>query len=327
MIKKLIVTLILIGLVAMAFAQQNENIIKTKYKQKSAAKAMMLSAIFPGAGQFYSNKKSITTYIFPVVEAGLWYGYLKYRKKGINIEKDYEHYATDEVIGHYDSDSPAIVGVAANEGDYYKEGDPIYRYERWRQYVAQENLKQNANNPFYDSHFRLDGINDDGTIDNNKNTQHFYEDIGKYDKYLFGWYDWFSIYGDYRDDFTDYNFHWILQDDGEGNKWHGNNLPDSLSSYYLDDPTTYDAKNGIYSAMRDKYIQMRIDAEDQFRVSRTFSYGIIFNHIFAAIDAIRVTKQTNIKYLSRNNSFKVKFVPVLTETGVSPSIVMTKRFF
>ncbi len=309
------------------FAQEKSEIIKTKYTQKSAARAMMLSAIFPGAGQFYSDKKSITTYIFPVLEAGLWYGYLKYRKKGQDIEKDYEYYANKEVIGHYDSDSPAIVGVAANEGEFYHEGDPIYRYERWRQYVAQENLKQNANNPFYDTHFRLDGIGSDGQLDNSMNTQHFYEDIGKYNKYLFGWYDWFMIYGDYRDDFTDYNFHWVLQDNGQGNMWNGNTSPNDSISYYINEKDTYDARNGIYSGMRNKYIQMRIDAEDQFKVSRAFSYGIIFNHIFAAIDAVRVTKKANIKYLSQNNSIKVKFMPLLTEDGITPTVSLTKRFF
>ena len=40
------------------------------------------------------------------------------------------------------------------------------------------------NSSFYDEHFRLDDTN----------TQHFYEDIGKYPRYVFGWTDWFQIY-------------------------------------------------------------------------------------------------------------------------------------
>ncbi len=327
MIRKLILVVVLTSLVGIMFAQTKDNFIKTEYKQKSAAKAMMMSAIFPGAGQFYSNKMSITAYIFPVIEAGMWYGYLKYRKKGKDIEKDYEYYATDEVIGHYDSDSPAILGVAANEGDYYHEGDPIYRYERWRQYVAQENFKTNAQNPFYDNHFRLDGIGDDGQLTEN-NSQHFYEDIAKYDKYLFGWFDWFTIYGEYQEDWTDYNFHWIFQEDvtGEGNKWYGNTAYNDTISYYLQDQANYDAKNGMYSTMRAKYIVMRQDAEDNFKKSRLFSYGIIFNHIFSVIDAVRVTKQTNIKYLSENK-VKLGISPVLTENGITPYISISKRFY
>ena len=320
--------MILLSLVGVVFAQAKDEIIKTEYKQKSAAKAMMLSAIFPGAGQFYANKKSITSYIFPVLEIGLWYGYFKYYNKGSDIEKDYEKYATKEVIGYYETDSPVISGIAdGNEGRFYHAGDPIYRYERWRQYVAQENLKQNANDPFYgDNFFTLDGIGSDGQLEEN-NTQHFYEDIGKYNKYLFGWYDWFTIYGEYIDNFSDYNFHWVIQEDinSGGNRWQGNTVYNDTISYYVQDKEMYDAKNGMYSTMRAKYIRMRIDAEDQYKVARMFSYGIIFNHILSIADAIRVTKKANIQYLSKNN-WKFNISPIFTQSGVYPYFSLTKRF-
>ena len=87
MIKKIILTVLLVSMVAILFAQaKQDDIIKTNYKQKSAKMAMMLSAVFPGAGQFYANKKSVTAYIFPAIEVGLWYGYLHYRNKGNQIE-------------------------------------------------------------------------------------------------------------------------------------------------------------------------------------------------------------------------------------------------
>jgi len=221
----------------------------------------------------------------------------------------------------------AVLDVITNEEheDYSNTGFNVgtirFKYVGWGGHL------DSADNSFYDTHFRLDGIGEDGQLDNTKNTQHFYEDIGKYNKYLFGWYDWFSIYGHYESDFSDYNFNWILQDDGQGNIWHGNQSPNDSLSYYLDEESKYESKNGIYSGMRAKYIQMRIDAEDEFKVSRTFSYGIIFNHILASIDAVRVTKKANIRYLSNNNSIKIRFVPQLTESGITPSIVIAKRFF
>ena len=331
MIKKIIVTLLLVSMTAIIFAESTDSdFVKTNYKQKSAAKALMFSAIFPGAGQFYASPKSITAYIFPVLEVGLWAGYFSYKKKGDDIEKDYQYYANGEVIGTYTEDCPFD---DPDGNPYYSAGDPIHRYERWRQYKAQENLRDNANNPFYDTHFRLDGIGEDGTITQN-NTQHFYEDIGKYNKYLFGWEDWFAIYGEYSSEFNSYNFHWIFENEnGTGKaKWVGNNVGDSLEvynpdgyDYYMQDKMKYDANNGVYSTMRAKYVQMRKDAEVDYSKARVFSYGILFNHILSAVDAVRVTKKVNIKYLSKNN-IKIKLAPVFTGNEISPALIVSKRF-
>ena len=90
MLRKALICLLLISLAGIAVAQELSNdVIDVKYEKKSTKMAMALSAIFPGAGQAYANPKSITTYIFPLLEAGLWYGYFHYNKQGDDATKDY----------------------------------------------------------------------------------------------------------------------------------------------------------------------------------------------------------------------------------------------
>ena len=213
MIKKLILTIIILNFVVLMFSQANEDeLFKTDYEKKSAKKAMILSAIFPGAGEFYADRTAITTYIFPVLEIGLWAGFFYYNAEGKSIEDDYKKYATKEKIGEYENEMHIEVENNTTGEIFYEKdiepGDPIYRYERWRQYMSQENLKYHSNNTFYDNHFRLDETN----------TQHFYEDIGKYDKYIFGWADWFDIYANpVSSGSGTYKYYW----DWVNNKWEG----------------------------------------------------------------------------------------------------------
>lgn len=65
------------------------------------------------------------------------------------------------------------------------QGDTLYtgpRYNRAFQSVVQEIIKGINPTDIYDEgYFRLDSTN----------TDHFYEDIGKYPQYVFGWADWF----------------------------------------------------------------------------------------------------------------------------------------
>ncbi|MCK4695803.1 MAG: hypothetical protein KAT74_08575, partial [Candidatus Cloacimonetes bacterium] len=147
MFRKFILSIILISICFPLISQEIRNdIITINYDKKSVAKAMLLSSLFPGAGQFYANPKSFTTYVFPVVEIGLWVGYFHYKNKGDNKTDDYEYFANGENIG-----------TAEN---------PIYRYDRERYDYAVEDFLVSNNNPSYDNHFRLDDTN----------TQHFYED-------------------------------------------------------------------------------------------------------------------------------------------------------
>lgn len=261
--KILMITLILI-ICSAAIAQELDNdIIQINYEKKSLAKAMLLSSLFPGAGQFYANRKSITTYIFPLIEIGLIAGYFINFNEGLDKEADYEDFADDN-------------------------------YDRNQQYEVQELVIDLHNDDIYtNTHFRLDGIDAENGIIWENNTQHFYEDIGKYDKYIFGWDDWYSNYQ--ADTLGVYLQGWIDQINAE-------------------------------SDLRAEYIVMRQDAEDSYNTAEMFSFGIVANHILAAIDAVRLTKKYNRGYLSNTSKLEIKLAPVFVNNNFSPALMVTKRF-
>ena len=261
-------------------------IVEMQYQRKSAKKAMLMSAIFPGAGQFYISKKSPTAYIFPVIEIGLWFAMYHYNQKGDDVTNDYEKFADKN-------------------------------YNRLNQYKVQKNLINVYPNDIYNdggldewgngSHFRLDKTN----------TQHYYEDIGKYNRYIFGWNDWFSTYVD--DQAGSIQVNWVF--DGDVNnpstlRWIGNRPVNNPSQDSYDKPK---------SALRDKYIGMRQDAEDNYSLARSMSFFILLNHAVSTYDAHRVTKNYNRNYL-KTTSISPKFMTTFVENRVVPMLGLTLSF-
>lgn len=282
--KKILTLTLIFFICTISFAQELQNdIIQVNYEQKSLAKAMLLSSLFPGAGQFYANKKSITTYIFPLIEIGLIAGYFINYNDGLDKEAAYEDFA-----------------------------DPLYN--RDYQHDAENDIIPH-NTSHYNDHFRLD----------DENTQHFYEDIGKYDKYIFGWIDWFDIYarGD-NGEFTSPNWNW----DGEGSEMEiaGVDTLNSDSEYYIGNESAYDSESGIYSGYRAEYIEMRQDAERSYDKAELYSFGLVANHILAAIDAVRLTRKYNREYLSNTSKIEINFAPIFVNNNFSPALMITKRF-
>ncbi len=273
----------------------NNEIIKVNYNKKSAKRAMLMSAIVPGAGQFYVNKTGITTYIFPVIEAACWAGYIIYTGEGNDQEDEYKTYVNGENInyGHayYDPDNPSSVSSYSGT-----------RYNRDFFNYSKDNMENSypANSVYKENHFHLD----------DKNTQHFYEDIGKYNKYVFGWADW---YCEYVDDETG-NIDWAGKDSGE---WNGN--------YSMTDSGDGDVHEPN-SAMRDVYNGLRADAEDSFDIARLFLFGVAFNHVASSLEAVRVTKKYNSNYLSDNTKPSLEFHTVMKSTGLTPTLSLVKRF-
>ena len=311
--KIFMITLILI-ICSTAIAQELDNdIIQINYEKKSLAKAKMLSSLFPGAGQFYANRRSITTYIFPLIEIGLIAGYFINYNQGVDAEAEYQNFANGEIIGYHEADC-TVINPDTNE-PYFVTGDPVYRYNRYYQEIAQNDLMGDPmnNSNFYDDHFRLD----------DKNTQHFYEDIGKYHKYVFGWNDWFDIYA------TDeagiiVSPEWLWEETSVGkNLWIGNSITNSESEYY---DSNYSDDYTIYSGYRAEYIQMRRDTEEIYDKAELFSFGLVANHILAAIDAVRLTRIHNREYLSNTSQLEINFTPIFVNNSFSPALMITKRF-
>jgi len=277
----------LLIVVAIFGEEITNDIFQVEYSQKNARKAMLFSAIVPGVGQFYANPRTITAYIFPILEFGLWYGYFYYQSEGDDITKQYKDYADQH-------------------------------YSREQQETIQQDLIDDplSNDSFYNGHFRLD----------HENTQHFYEDIGKYDKYIFGWEDWYAIYGWDIDDwghlYETGQPDWEFSEEGILEKV---NVGNYESDYYIGNEALYDAARGIYSDMRQTYIDMRQEAEDNYDKKRYCAFGLLFNHLLATIDAARVTHKYNIEHISQN-PFDLKFSPKFANGEANPSLMVTYKF-
>ena len=233
-------------------------------QEKSASLAMLKSALLPGLGQFYVNKKSITAYIFPIIELGLWIIKADYQKKGDRDTAEFEKFAND----HYDIRKQYMVQwhlmEYPNSGDFYSKGDG-----EWGN----------------GGYFRLDNYY-------KNDRQQFYEAIGKYEKYVFGWADWFDTYVDYS--VADWNYHidniyWIFngETDPADIRWTGNRpIHDPSQIHYFDN------KN-FGSEYKTQYVKMRRSANQNYRKSDSINFAIVGNHMIAAIDANRMARKHN----------------------------------
>jgi hypothetical protein len=258
------------------------DVIKINTSRKDARLAMAMSMLIPGAGNFYADSRSVTSYIWPVLEIGLWAGYIYFRSEGDKATDDYEKFADQ----NYNRDQQKEV------------------QEKFKDF-----LKINYEHTVYDDTFwRLD---DD-------NTQHFYEDIAKYDKYIFGWNDWYNAYAtDGINPVEDLEF----LGDGEGADFHWTGNPvintDNEYSQYPEDER--------YSKLRSEFIQMRVDAEDEYDKASLVGFGIILNHMLSAADAVRLTIKHNTENLVAND-IKLNYCVTQRNSQLTPFVYLTKRF-
>jgi len=140
------------------------NISFDSSKMKSPIIGGGLSALIPGAGQFYA-KKYVKTGIFLAVEAGLWIMYSVFQGKGNDQTTFFQNYAD----ANWD----------------------VYRYAAW---LKQENFTGSGNiNLNADKNTIRSQINQCEQASGfshqlpNYGDQQYYEVIGKYQTYICGW--------------------------------------------------------------------------------------------------------------------------------------------
>lgn len=274
--------------------------IKVNYAKKDARLALMMSALVPGAGQFYADKTAITTYIFPAVEIGLIAAILSFQKSGDDKTDDFERYANQEVIEYQLGDGTVIETV---------------RYDRERQNRIQ-NILINLNpvDIYEDSYFRLQETN----------SQHFYEDIGKYPHYVFGWADWYYTFAT---DASGADMQPIWYPSG-----HDSDPPDPGwvwgGNYPLwGDNITIPVENDTHasSAMRKKYVDMRNDAKAEYTKAHTFTFILALNHVLAGMDALRVTSKINRGAIT-DSGVKMQYFTQLKDNHLTPMLGLTWKF-
>ena len=257
---------------AMQDSVVTNDLIKINYNRKNAQLAMAMSMLVPGAGQFYANKTVLTTYIFPVLEIGLIGGLVYFNNQGKDKTKKYEKYANGEIVTYITPDGTKITG---------------FRYDRSRQDEIQAILIGVNQHDIYDNgYFRLDKTN----------SQHFYEDIGKYPQYVFGWMDWYYRFACDESGVRD-SIRWKFdgENDSPNMRWTGN-----YPLWGNDTETLIPIDDHEMSRMRQTYIKMRNDAKDSYSMAHFFTLGLAFNHLAAGLDAIRVTRNFNRYYISQS---------------------------
>lgn len=307
----IILTIISLGIMAQPLIDNLEldnSVIQVNYQKKSARLAAAMSVVLPGAGSVYVNPKRWVGYIFPILEGAMIYGYVSYRQDAKDQEKAYERYVNQETIQILDPQTQAVI----YEGP---------RYNREFQKVVQEFISDVNPHDIYDcfsdksGFYRLD----------EKNTQHFYEDVAKYDKYVFGWADWYERYAysgsgsmNSPTNYVEPVVQWSTTASDPQHKVLGYHV---VNPNY-GDGTTFDP---AISAMRAKYIQMRFDAEDKYSEADLFLYGMLLNRLVSAVDASLAVKRYNQDYISQSN-FKINYYATAKNDRFTPMLSFTQRF-
>jgi len=273
------------------------DLITVNYGKKDARLAMLMSLIVQVSGQVYAHKSSITTYIFSVIELACIGGLVYFNLQGNDKTDKFEKYATGEKITYTTTDGTLIEG---------------YRYQRDRQNVVQEILKGINSSDIYDNgYFRLDPTD----------TQHFYEDIGKYPHYVFGWMDWYYRFAaDASGGFADPR--WVVDGplDNPNTHWTGNFPQWGNDTAVSVSPNSHDA-----SMMRKAYIEMRNDAKSEYSKAHIFTMVLALNHIAAGVDAIRVTRKVNRLSISQAKP-QMNIYAAMIDGAVTPMMGMKWQF-
>ena len=281
----------------------DNSVIQVNHQKKSTRLAITMSAILPGAGSMYVNPKRWVGYIFPIIEGALLYGYISYRQDASDQERAYEKYVNSEIITLIDPNSGAVI----YEGT---------RYNRDFQNLVQEYVAGVNTADIYDlganGLFRLDETN----------SQHFYEDVGKYKKYIFGWVDWYEKYaysgqGSLDAGYTAPLINWSSDADDANH---------TILNYNITNENyENDQYQGLNTPMRAKYIQMRRDAQDKYDSSSYFLYGMLLNRVVSAVDAGLAVKKYNENYISQNN-FQFNYAATTKNNRFTPMVFLTQRF-
>jgi len=209
-----------------------------KFKQemgqyKSPAKGSIFSAALPGAGQFYNGSK-VKGMFFLLVEAAAIAGHFHFLNKGNDFESDFQNLANREW----------------NETAYWDWISQVSGVDRQNDAALREFESANF------SHFLPQ-----------KKGQQYYENIGKYNQFVYGWTDFRKEVGDVENfSFGQY----------QGNSYNGTRLED-------------------ISPTRVEYMQIRTDSNNNLKHATALVTLTFLNHIVSAFEAGLSAKRYNRK--------------------------------
>lgn len=251
--------------------------------EKSPAKAFLMSAIIPGAGEIYTGHWGRAA-AFMSMEVLFWSMHFVKNNEGYDLEDEYKK----------DADSQWSFDKFLNYTDLEDKGmGPDGSHQIWAIIEVEENGEWV---PVDESAFKVEGTFAEFEAIRSQleqeyggrtvpiRTRDFYENIGKYRQFAAGW-----------DDF-----------DGD-----------------IDVETDEDGNiTGIISSQRNKYLSKREDSNNALKMASTFSTAVIVNHVISAFhaqimaknyDSQDVTWNINLlsdvreKYLFNGINFSINF--------------------
>ena len=253
--------------------------------QKSVRKAFFLSMLLPGLGEYYvGSKRSI---LFLGIEAAAWYVYVTNTNKGNDLDTQFKEFADSH--WHYD-DTTSSTGESL-----------VYNYFNWfKAQLKKNNFTYDISSTDYaviDSLTELmigkSGISH--SIPSSK-TQQYYEMIGKYPQFVYGWEDIVANNAALRDS------------TGQAN----GNYDESVQN--------------VISLYRTKYMSMRKESNDKLKLGQKGIDLMIFNRVVSAIDAARLAYHHNKKIDSELSMVRMSIVQKKINNHKVPMLMFTKKF-
>jgi hypothetical protein len=161
-------------------------------RRKRTIISVLCSAILPGLGELYlyreTRDKGILARvpIFLAAEGYLWYGYAHNYSKGKDLKQDYMDYADEHwSLDRFLEQHPCCAGI-----------DSCEDWQEYNDYCSEEG--------YYFFLYTPREVDE----------EEYYENIGKYEAFMFGWDDWVSIDENWTPHRT---YYWSLR--GESDKY------------------------------------------------------------------------------------------------------------
>ncbi|MFC1539395.1 hypothetical protein ACFL6H_08220 [Candidatus Latescibacterota bacterium] len=260
------------------FSRKEES--STRLKPKSTRKAFFLSLLMPGLGETYVGSKR--GLIFMASEIFAWYVYLTNTNEGKDLETQYIQFA--ENYWHY-------------ENNIHSDGSGLY-YNYWDWLVNVYEIDETEVS--FDDYIKIKEIVEDGGASHSlppTKDQQYYEMIGKYDHFVYGW-----------EDIIDNNP--SLSDEGVPNETY---VPSGETG-------------SIESPLRLEYMGIRGKSNDKLKAGQNGIYIMLLNRIISAIDAGRLAYHHNQKLETDLSKVRIHFTEKYIIDHKVPMIILTKKF-
>lgn len=216
-----------------------------------------------------------------------------------------------KAIAFFGAEVVLWAGFAYFLNQYYVKTD---EYEKF----ADEHWSESYWRAWYDSICSLADTNELGTEHlPSERTQQYYEMIGKYDWFSLGWDDIVFLFppGGDRAFLTQRTYEIAGSAPGR---------PDTIFSRVV-----FFLKDSAASENREKYMDMRKKANDQFTYAKYFVGVAILNHLLSAFDAVWTAKRHNDEYyegFSGIQAVEVKAQMVMSNQKPIPFLICTVRW-